>query len=91
VDRLKPHMQRNMARLEDGPNLDGEGLAAGIALVDADAGASCPSAAPSDRQRRSVGMPGHPAISAPRHRRKRRVRRGNGVRRERIVASAISL
>lgn len=37
--RLKPEMHRNMARLKDGPNLDGEGLAALVALVGADAGA----------------------------------------------------
>ena len=38
-DRLQPDMQLDVARLEDGPNLDGERLAAGIALVGAYAGA----------------------------------------------------
>jgi hypothetical protein len=37
--RLKPDMQLDVAGLEDGPHLNGEGLAAGIALVDADPGA----------------------------------------------------
>ncbi len=36
--RLKPDMQLDVACLEDGPDLDGEGLAAGIALVGAYAG-----------------------------------------------------
>jgi len=39
VDRLQPDVQRDMARLEDGPDLDGERLPAGVALVNADAGA----------------------------------------------------
>lgn len=38
-DRLKPDMQLDVAGLEDGSNLDGEGLAAGIAFIDADTGA----------------------------------------------------
>src|SRR5882672_3225190 len=38
-DRLQPKMQRDMTRLEDGPDLDGEGLAAVVALVNAYPGA----------------------------------------------------
>ena len=38
-NRLEPDVQRHMAGLEDRPDLDGEWLAAGPALVDADAGA----------------------------------------------------
>lgn len=38
-DRLQPDMQLYMARLENGPDLDGEGLAARIALVEAGASA----------------------------------------------------
>jgi hypothetical protein len=38
-DRLKPFVHRHVAGLEDGPDLDGEGLAARIALVGAYAGA----------------------------------------------------
>ena len=37
--RLKPDMQLDVARLEDGPDLDGERLPAGVALVGAYAGA----------------------------------------------------
>src|SRR5215204_5524210 len=37
--RLEPYMQLDMAGLNDGADLDGEGLAAGIALVNADPGA----------------------------------------------------
>ena len=37
VDRLKPDAHRNMAGLKDSPDFDGEGLAAFIALADADA------------------------------------------------------
>jgi hypothetical protein len=37
-DGLKPHMQRDVAGLEDGADLDGEWLAALIALVSADPG-----------------------------------------------------
>jgi hypothetical protein len=39
VHCLEPDMQLDMARLENSADLDGEGLAAGIALVDTDAGA----------------------------------------------------
>ena len=39
VDSLKPKVQLDMACLEDGPDLDGKGLAAGVALVSANAGA----------------------------------------------------
>src|SRR5262249_39802083 len=37
--RLQPDMQRDMAGLEDSADLDGKGLAAVVALVDAYAGA----------------------------------------------------
>ena len=36
---LEPEAHRNMAILKDGPNLDGKGLAAGIALIRANSGA----------------------------------------------------
>jgi hypothetical protein len=36
MHRLEPDMHRHMALFEDGADLDGEGLAAGVALVDAD-------------------------------------------------------
>jgi hypothetical protein len=39
MHRLEPHMQLHMARLKDSTDLDGERLAAGVALVDANAGA----------------------------------------------------
>jgi hypothetical protein len=35
-DSLHPKMHRHMAILEDGADLDGEGLPTGIALIDAD-------------------------------------------------------
>ena len=38
-DRLQPDVHLDMAGLEDGPDLHGEGLAAVVALVDADPGA----------------------------------------------------
>src|SRR6266481_4265882 len=38
MNRLKPNMQRHMARLEDGSDFDGERLTARVALIDADAG-----------------------------------------------------
>src|SRR5256885_615465 len=38
IHGLKPHMQRNLAALEDGAHADGEGLPALIALVEADTG-----------------------------------------------------
>jgi hypothetical protein len=38
MHRLEPDVHRNVALFEDGADLDGEGLAAGIAFVDADAG-----------------------------------------------------
>jgi hypothetical protein len=37
--RLKPNVHRDVAGLEDGPDLYGEGLTAVVALIDADAGA----------------------------------------------------
>lgn len=39
MNRLEPDMQWNVARFEDGPDLDGERFPAGIALVYADPGA----------------------------------------------------
>jgi hypothetical protein len=39
VHRLEPNVHRHMALFEDGSDLDGKRLAAGIALVDADPGA----------------------------------------------------
>src|SRR5207302_2665042 len=36
VHRLQPDMQRNVALLEDGADLDGKRLAAGVALVSAE-------------------------------------------------------
>ena len=37
VHRLEPKTKSNMARFEDGPDFDGEGLPASVALVEADA------------------------------------------------------
>jgi len=37
MNRLQPKAQRNMARFEDGSDLDSKGLAAFVALADADA------------------------------------------------------
>ena len=42
VDRLQPDVQLDVAALEHGADLDGEGLAAGVALVEADAGGLAP-------------------------------------------------
>ena len=39
MHRLQPHMQLNVAGLEDGSDFDGKGLAAGVAFIDADPGA----------------------------------------------------
>ena len=39
MDRLQPKMQRDMRGLEDGPHANGEGFAAGVALVEANASA----------------------------------------------------
>lgn len=39
VHCLQPNVHRHVTFLEDGPDLDGKRLAAGIALIDADAGA----------------------------------------------------
>jgi hypothetical protein len=39
VDCLEPDMQRNVARLEDGSDLNGKGLPTSVALVIADTGA----------------------------------------------------
>ena len=38
VDRLQPQVHGNVAGLKDGADLDGEGLAAAVALVSTDAG-----------------------------------------------------
>src|SRR5581483_11559490 len=38
IHRLKPNVHGNVAGLEDGPDLDGEGLPALVALVRADSG-----------------------------------------------------
>ena len=38
INGLKPNVQLDMAGLKNGPHADGEGLAAGVALVQADAG-----------------------------------------------------
>ncbi len=57
--RLKPNMQLNMAGLEDGSHLNRKGLAAGVALVDADPGAlACKRTVeltPSNRTRNGLG------------------------------------
>ena len=56
--RLQPDVQRDVAALEDGADFDGEGLAALVALVEADAGGLAAASCRCARRRRNAGRPG---------------------------------
>jgi hypothetical protein len=87
-DRLQPHVHRHMAGLKDGPDLDGEGLATRVALVDADTSAiALQQAAIADNA--AMRAYDRSARSAPqRTHKRRRFRYEGGARRKSSDASS---